>query len=104
MEGFLPDGGTALYFKMVSLPMSVILTTEAISNQPLSEYYPGKTLTSYPINGLKFSFAVPRTPAQMRSHFKSKALLALSNFRAGRLETASTGEEFRSVDCVVTYS
>jgi hypothetical protein len=103
MTGFLPDGGIALYYKAVSLPTIIMVTKEALAGQPLIEYYAGKTLISYPCFGFMFSFLLPLTPNQVVAHFKAHALLALNDFRAGKLETsATTGERSRWVSCNVS--
>lgn len=102
MKGFLPDGGIALYVKAVTLPINIMLTAEALAGQPLKEYDPGKTLISYHCFGFMFSFLVPMKPAAVVAHFEVHALLALTGFRAGKLESAMTGEKFRCVECSVS--
>jgi hypothetical protein len=100
MKGFLPDGGIGLYIKAVTLPTNIILTSEALAGQPLIEYYPGKTLISHEVFGWMFSFLVPMKPDAVIAHLEAHALLALTNFRAGKLETsATTGEKYRWVSC-----
>ena len=101
VDKFLRDGGTALFYKAVTLPPNIMLTEEALAGQPLTEYVPGHTLISQEIFGYLFSFLVPMLPDQIDEHLLEEPFLHLTGFKAGRMFTAATGERFRAVFCEV---
>lgn len=90
----LPDGGTAVWARRLSLPRSISFTREAI--EPILAWDAESSYVSFEHAGHLFSLVVAMERDRLAALVEGRELVTFHWTRVGRPEvSATTGERFR---------